>query len=101
MRGLERVLRRQRTAVHAALILSGVLFALALGEIYLRVTGFEYQPFPVVQFGWPDPKAIVQVYRSDPDLLWVTTNYDDQLEAARRRRPDMGFMGDSCTQFGT
>ncbi len=92
--------RQQRAARIAASILS-VCSALLLAEAYLRITGFEYQPFPVVQFGWPDPKALVQVYRSDPDLLWVTRDYDNQLDAARRQRPAVVFMGDSCTQFGT
>ena len=78
-----------------------VLVALLVVEIALRVGGFEYRPFPVVQFGWPDPKALAQVYRSDPDLLWVTKNYDEAIEAGRREPPAVVFMGDSCTEFGT
>ena len=80
---------------------TSVLLALLVVEIALRISGFEYRPFPIVQFGWPDPKAMGQVYRSDPDLLWVTKNYDEVIESGRREPPAVVFMGDSCTEFGT
>jgi len=92
---------RQKVVGLALVGTVAVFLALIVVEIALRVTGFEYRPFPVVQFGWPDPKALTQVYRSDPDLLWVTKNYDEGLEAGRREAPTVVFMGDSCTEFGT
>jgi len=92
---------RQKVVGLALAATVSVVLALIVVEIALRVTGFEYQAFPVVQVGWPDPKALTQVYRSDPDLLWVTRNYDDGLEAGRRAAPAVVFMGDSCTEFGT
>jgi lysophospholipase L1-like esterase len=92
---------RQKAAGLAVVAALAVLAALGVAELVLRVTGFEYRPFPVVQFGWPDPHAIEQAYQSDPDLLWVTRNYRDQIEAGRRQRPSVVFTGDSCTEFGT
>ena len=75
--------------------------ALGVAEGALRLAGFEYQAFPVVQFGWPDAKALSRVYQSDPDLLWVPRDYGEKLAAGRRQRPAVVFMGDSCTEFGT
>jgi lysophospholipase L1-like esterase len=92
---------RQKAAGLVAVAALGVALALAIVEVCLRVTGFEYRPFPVVQFGWPDPKAIAQVYQSDSDLLWVTKDYGEQIAAGHRQRPSVVFMGDSCTEFGT
>ena len=34
-------------------------------------------------------------------MLWVTKDYQQVLDSARRHRPAIVFMGDSCTQFGT
>ena len=84
-----------------ALVLFGVAAAAAIAEGALRLGGFQYQVYPTVQFGWPDPVAIRQVYRPDPDLIWVTKDYEAVLADARRIHPAVVFMGDSCTQFGT
>jgi lysophospholipase L1-like esterase len=88
------------------LALSGVaaaatLLGLALAELALRLVGFEFQPVPLVQFGWPDPVTIERVYQPDPLLLWVTKDYAATLAKARRDPPVVVFMGDSCTEFGT
>jgi lysophospholipase L1-like esterase len=79
---------------------AGVLVALALAEIVLRLAHFEFQLMPIVQVGWPDPQTIESRYIVDPDLLWVTRDYQDKLRSARRARPAVVFMGDSCTEFG-
>jgi lysophospholipase L1-like esterase len=92
--------RQKVLGVVAACVVS-VLLALTVTEIALRLTGFEFQLFPVVQFGWPEPDVIQHYYQSDPDLLWVTRDYQQVLESARRQHPAVVFMGDSCTQFGT
>jgi len=92
--------RQKVLGVVGACVVS-VLLALTTTEIALRLTGFEFQMFPVVQFGWPEPRVIQQYYQSDPDLLWVTRGYQQLLESARRHQPAVVFMGDSCTQFGT
>ena len=93
--------RRQKVLGLAGAFVCAVLLALGLTELGLRLAGFEFHPFPVVQFGWPEPAPLQQFYVSDPDLLWVTRNYQEVLVSARRHRPAVVFMGDSCTQFGT
>ena len=55
--------------------LVGVVGALAVAEAALRIRGFQYQPFPAVQFGWPEPQVILDDFRPDPDLLWVNRDY--------------------------
>ncbi len=92
---------RQKVLGLAGALVFAVLLALGVTEAGLRLAGFEFHPFPVVQFGWPEPAPIHQFYESDPDLLWVTRHYREVLESARRHRPAVVFMGDSCTQFGT
>lgn len=84
-----------------ALAMSGIVGSLAVAEGALRLAGFEYHLMPTVQFGWPDPQTIAATYADDPDLFWVTRDYREKLRAARRTHPDVIFMGDSCTEFGT
>jgi len=93
--------RRQKGLAVAAAAAIAVLVPLALTEAGLRIAGYEFHPFPVVQFGWPEPGPLQQFYRSDPDVLWVTKDYEQVLDSARHHRPAIVFMGDSCTQFGT
>ena len=92
-----------RVSIGAGLILAlgGIVVSLALGEAGLRLAGFEFHLMPAVQFGWPDPRTIATSYADDPDLFWVTRDYREKLQAARRTHPDVIFMGDSCTEFGT
>lgn len=90
-----------RAKVIAALMFAGVTVGLGAAEVMLRLAKFEYHPFPVVQFGWPDPKTVVDRYQPDVDLGWVGRDYYALLEKARATRPGVVFMGDSCTEFGT
>jgi lysophospholipase L1-like esterase len=78
----------------------GVVAALLIAEIGLRVAGFEFRLAPSVQFGWPDPVTLATRYDADPDLLWVTKDYGDSLALGRRVHPAVIFMGDSCTEWG-
>jgi lysophospholipase L1-like esterase len=82
-------------------MLASVCAALLVAEIALRLVGFHFDLIPTVQFGWPDPVALAQGYRPDPDLIWVPKDYDDALALAHRVPPAVVFMGDSCTEFGT
>jgi lysophospholipase L1-like esterase len=95
--------RSPRVSLTTGLLLStcSIAFTLLLIEGALRAGGFQYQLMPAVQFGWPDPQTIQSAYASDPDLFWVTKDYREKLRAARRTHPDVVFMGDSCTEFGT
>ena len=86
-------------AALALLLVVGVVCALGLTEIVLRVRHFHYQPFPEVQFGWPEPQAIVNEFQPDPDLLWVTKDYAERLRLAAASHPAVIFIGDSCVEF--
>jgi lysophospholipase L1-like esterase len=76
-------------------------FALALGEIGLRVAGFSFQPtLESVEFGWPNIEVRRSRYASDPDLFWVSQDYAERLASLAGGRPDLVFLGDSCTEWG-
>jgi hypothetical protein len=83
------------------LLLAGASLAVGLGvsELALRVAGFSYHLRPEqIQFGWPKSLASLGgEYRSDPDLLWVHTDYEKRLTGAVR--PVFAFLGDSCTDY--
>lgn len=82
-------------------IVGGILIAVLLAEIALRLIGFEFNLYPSkVQFGWPDPVAIKRLYKPDQDLLWVPKDYTERAGFAVRTHPSLVFMGCSCTQFG-
>ncbi len=87
----------------AGVVLAATSTFLALGivEAALRLARFEYHLSPTVQVGWPDPETIRAHYAGDADLFWVTQDYRTKLRAARRSHPNVVFMGDSCTEFGT
>jgi lysophospholipase L1-like esterase len=83
------------------LAFGSIVCTLLLVEGALRTAGFRYELMPEVQFGWPDPQTIQSAYAPDPDLFWVTKDYREKLQSAQRTHPDVIFMGDSCTEFGT
>src|SRR5262249_48437469 len=85
----------------AAVALVAIAGALGLAEIGLRTANFSFQTFPVVQFGYPDPVTLHDLFVPDRDLFWVTRDYAGILAEARRTHPAVVFMGDSCTQFGS
>jgi hypothetical protein len=89
----------QRLAAGVLLTLAGIAVALTVCEATLRVAHFRYQPFPTVQFGWPEPSVIVNNFHQDADLLWVTKDYEERLALVRRTRPGVLFLGDSCVEF--
>lgn len=92
---------KRRWLGNVTLIPLGIIVALALGEIILRVIGFSFHLYPErVEFGWPDPVVMEQHFMPDKDLLWVPTNYQDKLQAYHANPPDVIFMGCSCTQYG-
>ena len=84
-----------------AVVAGSIVAALLVWELILRAVGFEYHTFPTAQFGWPEPEAIAKQFEPERDLFWVPKNYGTLLEDARKFRPMVTFLGDSCTQFGT
>lgn len=93
--------RRARVVARVSLAIFGVVLGAGLAEVGLRAAHFEYHIYPTVQFGWPDAAALRDVYRADPDLVWVTRDFDEKIALARRAHPAIVFMGDSCTEFGS
>jgi lysophospholipase L1-like esterase len=82
-------------------ILIGIVGALTVAEVGLRLLRFEFVLYPTaVQFGWPDPVTLRRLYRVDRQLLWVPEDYASKVVAWQGKRPTVVFMGDSCTQFG-
>lgn len=92
---------RARVVPRVASVIVSVVLAAGLAEVALRAAHFEYHIYPTVQFGWPDATALHDVYQADPDLIWVTRDFDEKLALARRTHPAVVFMGDSCTEFGS
>ena len=75
---------------------------LAMAEIALRIVGFSYQLFPEkIEFGYPDFKTMEARYIEDPDLFWTPQKYQERVAKLIAKPPDVLFMGDSCTEFGT
>jgi lysophospholipase L1-like esterase len=85
----------------ALLMLCGIALAGLVAEAALRAAHFRYQPFPEVQFGWPEPQVILNDFVPDADLHWVPRDYAARLNAARDSIPAIIFLGDSCVEFST
>lgn len=79
-----------------------LLITLLAIEIGLRMWGFSYRLYPEkIEFGWPNPSVMKDIYTPDDKLLWVPRGYQDTLAEIRTSHPKVIFMGDSCTEFGT
>lgn len=84
-----------------AALFVGIVVAFGLTESVLKLQGFEFTLYPSkIQFGWPDPVTLQELYVVDQDLLWVPKNYRKTLADWQEARPSIVFMGDSCTEFG-
>jgi lysophospholipase L1-like esterase len=78
-----------------------ILAALGVAEVVLRARHFQFRAIPEVQFGWPQPEVIQNELQPDPDVLWVTRDYQLKLARARREHARVVFMGDSCVEFSS
>jgi lysophospholipase L1-like esterase len=91
--------REKRFAITAILI--GIIAALLIAELGLRIAGIEYSTYPTrFQFGWPDSKTLDTDFVMDPVIQWKPKEYDQTLQAWQGKKIDMIHMGDSCTQLG-
>lgn len=98
---MPRLLSRRHTLPTAVLAIASFALALALGEVALRVIGFEFRLFPTrIEFGWPDPVTLENDFQADQELLWVPKDYHARLASLRGTSPSVVFMGDSCTAWG-
>lgn len=87
-------------AIFAFLLLS-IFVSLGAAEIMLRVAGFSYRLYPEkIEFGWPRPNVMKDMYMPDDLLLWVQKDYQQKLQRLRQSPPGIILMGDSCTEFG-
>jgi lysophospholipase L1-like esterase len=85
----------------AVMALFGILAAFSLAEVVLRAGHFQFQAIPTVQFGWPQPDVIRNELQPDPDVFWVTRDYQMKLGRARSEHARVVFMGDSCVEFSS
>lgn len=83
------------------LSLASLVAALGAAELGLRAAGFSWHLQPErVQFGWPRSLAAMEDrYRPDPALIWTRRDHAQLLAQARRERPDVVFLGDSCVEL--
>jgi lysophospholipase L1-like esterase len=92
------VTRRLRRVIPLFLSLA---IALVLAEVTLRIAGFHYElKATVIEAQAPNRERVFEGYALDPDLLWTRKDYPRVFNAAMDLRPDILFMGDSCTEFG-
>jgi lysophospholipase L1-like esterase len=93
--------RRRKLGKRLLLASMSGLIAIATVELVLWLVGFSYHLYPEkIEFGSPTPEQIDSGFLADRDLLWVTKDYFQKLDAARATRPDVVFIGDSCTEWG-
>ncbi len=93
--------RLRGSLVNLALLAVTVALLVAVAELTLRATGFSYVLYPEeIEFGRPEPVLLETGFVEDDDLFWVTKDYRQKLERLRRERPQVIFLGDSCTDFG-
>ena len=89
-------------SANLGVLVGTVALLLAVVEGALRLVGFSYVLYPEeIEFGAPDPVLLETGFLEDDELFWVTPNYREKLAELTRKRPEIVFMGDSCTQFGT
>jgi lysophospholipase L1-like esterase len=75
--------------------------ALVAAEAALYLAGFSFPLYPEkIEFGWPDPVWLESFYHPDDDLLWVRKDYAETLTRLADERPQLIFLGDSCTELG-
>lgn len=92
---------RRGLIVNLGLLLAAVIVSVLFLEVVLRLVGFSYVLYPeAVEFGYPGPTHIRDIFQEDGDLYWVSMEYYVLLDQYIRDRVDLVFMGDSATQFG-
>ncbi|MEE8507977.1 MAG: SGNH/GDSL hydrolase family protein [Myxococcota bacterium] len=88
-----------RPILNLGLLVASSLLAVGLFEGILRAVGFSFAFAPErVEFGYPDPVVLEDRFVADPDLFWVPRKYQRALAGIARRKPQILFLGDSCTR---
>ncbi|MCL5270350.1 MAG: hypothetical protein M1457_07340, partial [bacterium] len=66
----------------------------------MRLAHFKWRLYPErIEFGYPTPSEIRHDFVADRDLLWVTKDYAANRSWMRKYRPEVVFMGCSCTEY--
>jgi lysophospholipase L1-like esterase len=92
----------RRLGLRIAALALGLMGALLIAEIGLRIAGFSYALYPEkIEFGMPDPQTLASDFEPDPDLFWVPPDYKSStLPMLKKLHPKLVMMGCSCTQWG-
>ncbi len=93
--------KRRALLARLLLVIAGLLAGLLAVEAVLRIGSSVYRLTPVVQSGRSGNATIRDQYVDDANFVWVAKDYRDRLRDARRTRPQVVFLGDSCTELGT
>ena len=83
--------RKLRFSFAAALVLMGIVCGLTVAEGSLRIAGYSAQTLPTIQFGWPIAKSLINNFKPDRDLFWVSTRLC--------RSPCRGTREPACGRF--
>ncbi len=97
--------RFKRVAKRCLVVFVSVVALLSVAELTLRGIGYSYRLYPEkVEFGWPKPTTIKEMFAPDPDLFWVPrvpTPYPNILDKARTDRDgSWKILGDGTRTHG-
>lgn len=92
---------RRRWLANLGVLSITLLVLLAVVEVGLRLTDYSFRLYPeTIEFGAPDPVMLETGFIEDPEVFWVTPDYAEKLDAYRRSKPRLIFLGDSVTDLG-
>lgn len=93
---------KRRVGRRIASLAFAVVLALIIAECVLRIGGYSYEwRASIVQGANPfDEAGRGDVCEMDRDYLWVPPRFAGRLEEVRAAKPDVLFLGDSCTELG-
>lgn len=84
-------------------IVGSLVLCLAAAELILRAAGFSYELRATIVQGAnaADLRSRYDGCDIDRDLMWVPKNYYQDLDRVLAAKPDVLFVGDSCTELGS
>lgn len=93
--------RLRSIALNTLVACISLLIPLGAAEGLLRFTGFEFRLYPKeIRFAHTGDRQTELLFQADPDLLWVSTGYDQIRKFYQANNPRIAFIGDSCTALG-
>lgn len=84
-------------------MVGSLLLCLSIVESVLRLADFSYELRANIVQGADaaDLRSRYDGCQIDRDLIWVPNGYYQELDRVLAERPDVLFMGDSCTELGS